>query len=350
MYALMEALEEMAEKAFRPRREQGVGWIITGKPDQVFKEVALVTGGYAADFTEHSLLKHSPGPALFAHKHRPINSLPSTFDPSPPKEKTPPPMATTAQAAITKCPPRSGSRRSTSRRFRFTLWSRWPEGAQRVSKVPCREVLHGVGAHRRLRRIEWHCKHYTGTGLVRKFVNGEVLAKEIGINPKKHEEVYTMKSRPGRGKIPGARKFSGCRHHDGQFLCRVALKLPLISRSIQPPVNLFPFRCRRDVRYQPSWLLISPTLRCFGHVASNSASPIFTPDEQHASRAGTSCFPRLRPIVMSFDGQGGTPIISAGQAGLMRLPPPHPSRLLSLEVGWRVFHSRMSLSIILRVM
>ena len=29
--------------------------------------------------------------------------------------------------------------------------------------------------------IEWHCKHYVGRGLMKRFESGEALAKEIGI-------------------------------------------------------------------------------------------------------------------------------------------------------------------------
>jgi hypothetical protein len=31
--------------------------------------------------------------------------------------------------------------------------------------------------------IEWHCKHYVGRGLMKRFESGEALAKEMGINP-----------------------------------------------------------------------------------------------------------------------------------------------------------------------
>ena len=32
------------------------------------------------------------------------------------------------------------------------------------------------------KEIEWHCKHYVGRGLMKRFENGEALAKEIGIS------------------------------------------------------------------------------------------------------------------------------------------------------------------------
>ena len=33
------------------------------------------------------------------------------------------------------------------------------------------------------KEIEWHCKHYVGRGLMRKFNSGDELAKEIGCSP-----------------------------------------------------------------------------------------------------------------------------------------------------------------------
>lgn len=32
------------------------------------------------------------------------------------------------------------------------------------------------------KEIEWHCKHYVGRGLMKRFESGEALAKEIGIS------------------------------------------------------------------------------------------------------------------------------------------------------------------------
>ena len=31
--------------------------------------------------------------------------------------------------------------------------------------------------------IEWHCKHYVGRGLMKRFDSGEALAKEFGVAP-----------------------------------------------------------------------------------------------------------------------------------------------------------------------
>ncbi len=33
------------------------------------------------------------------------------------------------------------------------------------------------------KQIEWHCKHYVGRGLMKRFESGEALAKEMGLKP-----------------------------------------------------------------------------------------------------------------------------------------------------------------------
>jgi hypothetical protein len=33
------------------------------------------------------------------------------------------------------------------------------------------------------KEIEWHCKHYVGRGLMKRFESGDALAKEMGVKP-----------------------------------------------------------------------------------------------------------------------------------------------------------------------
>lgn len=47
------------------------------------------------------------------------------------------------------------------------------------NKFPVRLVLNSTSS----KEIEWHCKHYVGRGLMKRFNSGEELAKEIGIKP-----------------------------------------------------------------------------------------------------------------------------------------------------------------------
>jgi hypothetical protein len=40
-------------------------------------------------------------------------------------------------------------------------------------------VLNGPAS----KEIEWHCKHYCGRGLMKRFESGDALAKEMGLSP-----------------------------------------------------------------------------------------------------------------------------------------------------------------------
>jgi hypothetical protein len=64
-------------------------------------------------------------------------------------------------------------------------------------KFPIRLVLNGQSS----KEIEWHCKHYVGRGLMKKFNSGEELAREIGIKPdvlkKTFEDHNGYASKPG---------------------------------------------------------------------------------------------------------------------------------------------------------
>jgi hypothetical protein len=47
-----------------------------------------------------------------------------------------------------------------------------------IVQYPIRLVLNGKASS----EIEWHCKHYVGRGLMKRFESGEALAKEMGID------------------------------------------------------------------------------------------------------------------------------------------------------------------------
>jgi hypothetical protein len=56
--------------------------------------------------------------------------------------------------------------------------------------------------------IEWHCKHYVGRGLMKRFESGEALAEEIGIKLevlKKTFDDYNLIS-SGKAKDPFGKK------------------------------------------------------------------------------------------------------------------------------------------------
>ena len=49
-----------------------------------------------------------------------------------------------------------------------------------VPQYPIRLILNGQAS----KEIEWHCKHYVGRGLMKRFGSGEALANEMGLDPK----------------------------------------------------------------------------------------------------------------------------------------------------------------------
>jgi len=53
-------------------------------------------------------------------------------------------------------------------------------------KGPFRLVLNAAGS----KDIEWHCKHYVGRGLMKKFANGGELAKDMGLPKSVIEETF----------------------------------------------------------------------------------------------------------------------------------------------------------------
>ncbi|CAO3609589.1 unnamed protein product [Mucor hiemalis] len=245
-YALMEGLEELAEK--QPNRAKiikraqvtglikdsqgqvvGVEYVMVGKgaDGKVLKEygpVILATGGYAADFTEDSLLK----------KHRPeLYNLSTTngdhctgdgikmaaavggntidlekvqvhptglVDPKEPDAK----VKFLAAEALRGC----GGLLLDANGDRFCdeLGHRdYVTGMMNKNKFPIRLVLNTAAS----KEIEWHCRHYAGRGLMKRFENGEALAKEIGINPKHLEETFETYNKIADGKIkdPWGKRF-----------------------------------------------------------------------------------------------------------------------------------------------
>lgn len=53
-------------------------------------------------------------------------------------------------------------------------------------QYPIRLVLNGQAS----KEIEWHCKHYVGRGLMKKFDSGEALAKEMGLKPEQLKKTF----------------------------------------------------------------------------------------------------------------------------------------------------------------
>jgi dTDP-4-dehydrorhamnose reductase len=54
------------------------------------------------------------------------------------------------------------------------------------NKGPFRLVLNGAAS----KEIEWHCRHYQGRGLMKRFESGAELAKELGVSVQVIEDTF----------------------------------------------------------------------------------------------------------------------------------------------------------------
>ncbi|KAJ3550933.1 hypothetical protein NMY22_g128 [Coprinellus aureogranulatus] len=229
-YAQMERLEDLAVSS--PERVKiikkarvsklvkdesgavvGVEYVHNGQTSTAYGPVVLATGGYAADFTEDSLLK----------KHRPeFWNLPTTngehctgdghklamaaganavdlekvqvhptglVDPNEPDAKVKFLAAEALRGVGGLLLDNTGKRFVDELQHRdYVTGKIWENG-----KFPIRLVLNGSAS----KEIEWHCKHYVGRGLMKRFDSGEALAKEFGLAPevlKKTFEDYNQAS------------------------------------------------------------------------------------------------------------------------------------------------------------
>jgi flavocytochrome c len=221
-YALMEAFEEVCEKKDGRGRlitKARVNKLLTGndgsvigcqyeKDGKTFSEygpVILATGGYGADFTENSLIK----------KHRPdLMGLPTTngehctgdgiklaqeiggdlkdieFVQVHPTGLVHPdePNAKVKFLAAEALRGTGGILLDANgKRFADELGRRdYVTGEMWKGKQPFRLALNSASA----KEIEWHCKHYQGRGLMKRFENGKDFAKDIGISPEALKETF----------------------------------------------------------------------------------------------------------------------------------------------------------------
>ncbi|KAF8200747.1 fumarate reductase [Pholiota molesta] len=179
----------------------GVEYERAGKTETAYGPVILATGGYAADFTENSLLK----------KYRPEYwDLPTTngehctgdgqklalaigasaidlekvqvhptglVDPKEPDAKVKFLAAEALRGVGGLLLDNTGSRFVDELQHRdFVTGKIWEN-----KKYPIRLVLNGPAS----KEIEWHCKHYVGRGLMKRFESGDALAKEFVVRTKK---------------------------------------------------------------------------------------------------------------------------------------------------------------------
>jgi flavocytochrome c len=202
----------------------GVEYESKGKTESAYGPVILATGGYAADFTEDSLLKkHRPeywqlpttnGEHSTGDGHKMAMAIGANavdmekvqvhptglVDPNEPDAKVKFLAAEALRGVGGLLLDNTGARFVDELQHRdYVTGKIWENG-----KYPVRLVLNGRASN----EIEWHCKHYVGRGLMKRFDSGEALAKEMGIKPevlKKTFDDYNTSARTK--KDPFGKKF-----------------------------------------------------------------------------------------------------------------------------------------------
>ncbi|THH27983.1 hypothetical protein EUX98_g6210 [Antrodiella citrinella] len=265
-YAQMERLEDLAVSI--PDRVQikkkarvvqlvkdehgsviGAEYVHNGKTETAYGPVILATGGYAADFSEDSLLK----------KHRPeYYHLPTTngdhctgdgqkmamaigasaidlekvqvhptglVDPKEADAKVKFLAAEALRGVGGLLLDNEGQRFVDELQHRdFVTGKMWENG-----KYPIRLVLNGQASS----EIEWHCKHYVGRGLMKRFESGEALAKEMGIKPEVLKKTFdTYNAGVKAKKDPFGKKFFGTGDWKMDDYFNVAVMTPVLHYTM----------------------------------------------------------------------------------------------------------------------
>ncbi|EIN12076.1 fumarate reductase [Punctularia strigosozonata HHB-11173 SS5] len=265
-YAQMERLEDLAQstpdrvKIIKRARVTnlikdgsgaviGVDYEVKGKTEKAYGPVVLATGGYAADFTSDSLLK----------KYRPeYYELPTTngdhctgdghklamavganavdlekvqvhptglVDPNEPEAKVKFLAAEALRGVGGLLLDNTGKRFVDELQHRdYVTGKIWENG-----KYPIRLVLNGKASN----EIEWHCKHYVGRGLMKKFNSGEELAKEIGIKPEELKKTFDEYNTVARTKKdPFGKKFFAEGEWSMNDFFNVAIMTPVLHYTM----------------------------------------------------------------------------------------------------------------------
>ncbi|KAL1747081.1 FAD binding domain-containing protein [Schizophyllum fasciatum] len=226
----------------------GVEYVHNGSTEKAYGPVILATGGYAADFTETSLLKkfrpeyynlpttngdHCTGDghklAMQVGAHgidlEKVQVHPTGLvDPKDPEAKVKFLAAEALRGVGGLLLDKEGQRFVDELQHRdFVTGKMWENG-----KFPIRLVLNGKAS----KEIEWHCKHYVGRGLMKRCNSGDELAKEFGLSPsvlKKTFELYNQSVRTQKDPF-GKKFFSGEWSYDDIF--HVAIMTPVLHYTM----------------------------------------------------------------------------------------------------------------------
>lgn len=205
---------------------KGVEYEFQGQKHREHGPVVLATGGYAADFEDVSSLlkKHRPdlmhlsttnGDHCTGDGHKIVAAIGGSLidlekvqvhptglvDPKDPGAK----VKFLAAEALRGC----GGLLLDNEGSRFVdeLQKRdWVSNAMfKHDKFPVRLVLNGKASQ----EIEWHCKHYAGRGLMKRFEHGDDLAKEIGCSPETLSQTFEKYNKIANGeeKDPFGKKY-----------------------------------------------------------------------------------------------------------------------------------------------
>lgn len=260
-YALMEKLEDLSKahsdavrivtkaRATKLIYENGtvigVEYEKDGQSHKAFGPVILATGGYAADFAEDGLIKkhrgdifHLPttngdwstgdglkmataigGNAIDLEK---VQVHPTGLvDPNEPDAKVKFLAAEALRGVGGLLLTNDGQRFCDELGHRdYVTGEMW-----KAKKAPYRLVLNGAAA----KEIEWHCKHYQGRGLMKKFNSGEALAKEMGISVSVLDETFKKYNQGAKdNKDPFGKKYFHNLPFDTKDEFYVAIVTPVI--------------------------------------------------------------------------------------------------------------------------
>jgi len=264
-YALMEKLEEIASKQPQVARVLtkarvtrliseggqvvGVEYEKDGKMVTEHGVVILATGGYGADFSDDSILKkvrpdllylpttngdHCTGDGIKLALDVGANPADLEWvqvhptglvDPNEPEAKLKFLAAEALRGVGGLLLDRDGDRFCNELGHRDYVTG---EMCKR-NKAPYRLILNGAGS----KEIEWHCKHYVGRGLMKKFNSGAELAKEMGVPLSKIDSIFKRYSDEAKAnKDEYGKKFFHNLPFDVKDEFHVAIVTPVIHYTM----------------------------------------------------------------------------------------------------------------------